>query len=466
MHERPEHQPANAGDSVASDDDIERRTASRIPSVARLLQLGLVATSFLLLFASLLNNWFDIPATIELADSFEDVVRKPSRFQPWFQVVVLSGSLLLVWVYFFCRSRVPRVLVAVSIFFVTLTFPYFVMLRSPEQAADAVWLQMQHDNLTWLGGDIYSEAESGMNAWKSKIYWVDPPRQVAVAPLPTWALFEIGLDKIEDVLIWIGYANVFCQFVRVGWFAAVLGASLLVLVTIQRFNTVDIRAAGLGLLFFVALVAIGLGFALYGPFAAKKHLHRAAQATSLGDYRASLRELERCVELFPVLSQDSYYLSQRALLESKLDLPTDFAAMHEARQLESTGRYDRSFEVWSKLCESDAAAIRRESLRAVLRFAVQDYNSNRIELARQRLQFVLSRQPGNVKVIHYLQIISVREQDTATTYQMCDWMVRIADHLNFSTTKVLKASSQQNAKLAAALDGDAIETWQRMIEAK
>ena len=97
---------------------------------------------------------------------------------------------------------------------------------------------------------------------------------------------------------------------------------------------------------------------------------------------------------------------------------------------------------------------------------MQDYNCNRIELARQRLQFILGHHPGNVKVIHYLQTISVREENAQHAYLMCDWMHEVTEHLNFSTTKVLKYTSQQNAKLAAAITGDPWETWNRIAEAK
>ena len=43
----------------------------------------------------------------------------------------------------------------------SLSYPYFVMIRSPVVSAEATWLQMQHDNLLWLGGDIYNNAELG-----------------------------------------------------------------------------------------------------------------------------------------------------------------------------------------------------------------------------------------------------------------------------------------------------------------
>jgi hypothetical protein len=101
-----------------------------------------------------------------------------------------------------------------------------------------------------------------------------------------------------------------------------------------------------------------------------------------------------------------------------------------------------------------------------LRFAIQDYNSQRISLARERLEFVLHRQPANVKAIYLMQILGIREDQPADVYLMCDWMYAATDHLNFSSTKILKAVSQQNAQMAAALDGDMAETWVRSIGAR
>jgi len=289
---------------------------------------------------------------------------------------------------------------------------------------------------------------------------------VSVAPIPDWSVFEVGLDKTEDVLVWLGYSNTFCQFARTGWFCAVTGLFLLALATVLTPTSTDFQRASYGIALLGLLIFVFSVCALSGPFRAHHHLELAAKESSSRNYEASLQNLESCVGLFPVLSQDSNYISQRGLLESRLGLNSDYARLHQAIGLESSGRYDQSCEIWKALCQSDIPALRREALRAILRFAVQDYNCNRIELSRQRLQFILNRQPGNVKVIHYLQIISVREENTHQAYLMCDWMHKVTEHLNFSTTKVLKYSSQQNAKLAAAITGDQWETWNRIVEAK
>jgi hypothetical protein len=167
-----------------------------------------------------------------------------------------------------------------------------------------------------------------------------------------------------------------------------------------------------------------------------------------------------------VLTQDTNFIRQRGLIEHRLQHHSDCAQLFQATTNESSGRYDQAFVIWNSLCDSADPAIRREALRAVFRFAVQDYNSQRMILARQRLEFVLRRQPGNVKVIYFMQVLGVREQNSEEVYRMCDWMYAVTDHLNFSTTKVLKAISQQNSMMAAALDGDPDETWVRMIGAR
>ena len=435
-------------------------------SVNTLLRLLIVTVGMGLVVASLFQNWFDIPTAKSLAQSFDDIVRQTPACQFWFKAIIATGTLLLLLVTVLHKQRLVSTLLVCTLLFVSLTFPYFVMLKSPALAADASWLQMQHDNLTWLGGDIYSEAAAGSNSWKAKVYWIDPPRQVSVAPIPDWSVFEIGLDKTEDVLFWLGYSNTFCQFVRTGWFCAVTGLFLLALATVLTPTSTNFQHAGYGIALLAFLILGFSAFALSGPFRANQHLELAAKESGSRNYEQSLQKLEDCVRLFPVLSQDSNYISQRGLLESKLGMNSEHAQLHQAVRLESSGRYDQSFQIWNGLCQSDITALRREALRAVLRFAVQDYNCNRIELARQRLQFILGHQPGNVKVIHYLQTISVREENAQHAYLMCDWMHEVTEHLNFSTTKVLKYTSQQNAKLAAAITGDPWETWNRIAEAK
>ena len=348
MNPMPQSQPerTDTPDPASQSERLITQNVSFL-SVTKLLRIAIVVAGLGLVAVSLSQNWFDIPTATPLAQSFDDIVRQTPNCQVWFQAIVAIGTLLLVLNAVLFKQWLANTLLAFTLLFVSLTFPYFVMLQSPVLAADASWLQMQHDNLTWLGGDIYSEAAAGSNSWKAKVYWVDPPRQVSVAPFPEWSVFEIGLDKTEDVLVWLGYSNTFCQFARTGWCSATIGLFLLALATVLTPTSTHFQRAGYGVTLLGTLTCLFSLFALSGPFRAHHHLEAAAKEASSRNYERSLQELESCVRLFPVLSQDSYYLSQRALLESRLGRESEFARLQRARDLESSGRYDQSFEVWN-----------------------------------------------------------------------------------------------------------------------
>jgi hypothetical protein len=446
-----------------------RRWLTQNGSLGNLIQVFLFVVAIALVLSSFSKDWFAIPgpATNVSTDLLPPVISRTPTYQSTFQVLLPAGLALLVILRVLQKKwTVASTVVACLMLFVALTFPYFTMLKDPAFAADAIWLQMQHDNLTWLGGDIYSSAESGQTAWKSKVYWIDPPRQVAIAPLPTWSIWQIGLDKAEDLLIWTGYSNVFCQFVRKGWFYAVAGSSILLVLTFKNADRLNLKRAGGAIAFTIGLLLIASGVAIYGPFQAKTHLALAEEAVSQGNIEIAMQELEQCGKSFPALTQDTYFIAQKAELENKLGQTTDFAKLSQATSNESAGRYDQSYKIWRVLCDSQHASIRREAVRAILRFAIQDYNSQRTSLAQSRLRFVLQRQPGNVKAVYFLQILGIRENQPQVVYSMCERMTELTEFLNFNTTKILKAASQQNATVAAAQHGDTMETWHRILKAK
>lgn len=438
-----------------------------LPSLQVLIRGMVLIVGCTLILSSSSHNWFDIPAASGTIQHFDQMERVAPSFQAAFQYSVLSGGVLWAITFLVYRRRTYlAVLIATGLLLLALSFPFFVLQSSPQLSGDATWLQMQHDNLTWLGGDINLDAENGHMAWKSTVYWVDSPRRVSVAPLPNWSASDLGLDKLEDTLQWVGYTNVFCQFARTGWSNAIWGSLSLMLFSMLSATGVCEKRAKFGLAIFMAASFVLIGIALSGPFRTKAHLAKSAQHLSQGEFAKSLSQLHRGAELFPALLQDTYYVSQKALIEYKLGRRSDYSQFYHAKQLEESGKHQQSFDIWNRLCHSSDAVIQRESLRSVLRFAIQDYNSNRFSLAGERLKFVLQRQPGNVKAIYYLQNLSIRLKDPALTYLMCDWMYEVTNYLNFQTKKTLRAVSEQNAVLAASLAGDTDELWSRTIRAK
>jgi phage gp36-like protein len=145
---------------------------------------------------------------------------------------------------------------------------------------------------------------------------------------------------------------------------------------------------------------------------------------------------------------------------------SDFARLRTANSLEADARYDQAFAILSQLVDSSENAVRREALRGALRFAIQDYNCARFELSRERFSLVLRHNPCDVKLIYLLQLQGIREGRGDSVDEMRDWMYEACKHLNFGTTKVLRAVSQQHSATAVGLTNDAVAIWAAQERAK
>ncbi len=437
-------------------------------SLNRLLFIGvgLLGTGALLL--SMRKSWFEVPQSpVGGANSAFDMVAIKPECAPLFQALMGIGLICLIASWLRHRQwTLLSTIIASLLCLVPLTFPYFVMLRSPVVSAEAAWLQLQHDNLLWLGGDIYNNAEFAHRGWKSKAYLIDLPQQLSVVKLPSWSPWEIGLDRCGDLLLWLGYSNAFCNFMCKGWTMAIVGSVLLLMSTLQRKSEFQFSHAGVAISIFTigSVMASLIGWSL--PFRASNYIQRSSTLCSQREFETSLIELDKAVALLPVLGQDTYYVAQRGVLERELGLDTDYTRLGEAIDLESDARYDQAFAKIIQLTESDDPAIRRESLRAVMRFAIQDYNCARFELSAERFQLVLRRQPCNLKLIYLMQLQGIREGRPELVYAMRDWMYEASGKMAFGTKKIVRAASNQHAVLAAGMDGNAEAIWAAQDRAK
>ena len=114
------------------------------------------------------------------------------------------------------------------------------MVWQPELTARATWLHIQHENLTWFGGDLFRGQELQANPTQMRTYLSDSPRQVAVMKLPAWKWSETGLHQLGSLLEWLGYTNTFCQFVGSGWSLAVAGTFCLALTSVFQANRFEV----------------------------------------------------------------------------------------------------------------------------------------------------------------------------------------------------------------------------------
>jgi tetratricopeptide (TPR) repeat protein len=350
-------------------------------------------------------------------------------------------------------------IVACATMVAALSFPYAATLQSPSLSADAVWLQMQHDNLIWLGGDINLSSESSHAFWGNKVYSNDIPRQIKVAALPTRPTWEPGLHQASDLIVWLGFSEAFCQFSKSGWTLAVVGWALLAIATIHVRGVVRIPRMGAALAFLSAFLVILSAVAWGMAMSAAGIVEQAAILTRNRSYADALETLDKACDRLPVLGQDTYYIAQRGLLEYRLGRMTLYAKLFEAIEKERQGQYDVAYESFAELIDSDDSAIAREALRAVQRYAIQDFNSGRTELAISRLQGVLARQPCNLKVIYLMQICYLRQNRLPEVEAMSHWMDVATSHLSFHSKRIFRATTRRYAAIAASQANDADRAW-------
>ena len=297
-------------------------------SLNRLLFIGMSLAGFAAVALGIKQAWFSVPiAPPNGVSSFADVVASTPGCTIFFKATLGIGAIILIASWLWKRQWTAfSASIASLMILVPLAYPYFVMIRSPQVSADAAWLQMQHDNLTWLGGDIYLNAEIGGKGWRSKAYIVDAPRQLAVVELPSFSPWELGLHRTEDLLHWLGYSNSFCQFVGGGWSMAIIGSFLLFLSSLQRNGELIFHRVGGALALFTAVGIIAAIVGWSRPFQASQETQLASELSSQQRYAESKEHLDRAVELLPVLGQDTYYIAQRGILDTvsytHLTLPT------------------------------------------------------------------------------------------------------------------------------------------------
>ncbi|WP_372894406.1 hypothetical protein [Stieleria sp.] len=437
-------------------------------SLNRLLFVALAWAGFAALALSVKLDWFAVPiAPPQGALTAADIIDRTPTCTVWFQAIMAVGMVCVAATWIWKRQWTVLSTLLTSLLCLTpLMYPYFVMIRSPVIAADAAWLQSQHNNLTWLGGDIYANAEFAGRGWKSKSYVIDTSRQLAAVNLPSWSPWEIGLHRCEDLMLWLGYSNTFCQFTRRGWAMAIIGSALLFLASLQsNGQLVFFRAGAALILFSVTAMATGIiGWAL--PFMASREIELASNLCSRREFEPSKQHLQRAIDYLPILSQDTYYVAQRGVLEQRMGIDSEYAMLQRSQTLETAAKYDQAFAILRPLSVSADPAIKREALRGVLRFAIQDFNCARFEQSRERFLFVLRQQPCDVKLIYLIQLQGIRESSPQTVDEMRGWMYTVCEKLNFGTVKILRAVVQQNGVVAAGMQQDADAIWAAQGKAK
>lgn len=343
-----------------------------------------------------------------------------------------------------------------------LFFPYAAMVWDDRVAAQASWMQMQHENLTWLGGDLCTSAEFGDSPLKSQHYPVDPPRRLMIFRVPRVSSSFFALANMTDLADWLGYTEAFCQFCRRGWFAALTALGTIVIATCivdrELLRTRTIRTIKL----LVVLAASGTLIAWTLPWLAGWHVSEAERLVRRGATAPALEHLERAVRYMPALRHDTSYVAQIGRLHHASGRDSTEAQLYLAVRFEAEGRFadalDRYRDVMHRSGPEQPA--RREACRALLRDAVHALNAGRVNAAEQDLREVLRHEPTNLKANFALQLIALRSLNRAELDELTERFARVYSFFQAPTKQAPLAACHVH-RLAVALETEApVDAWQ------
>jgi len=380
---------------------------------AALVAIALLALSFL-------KPWFALPVMVD--DGFGT---RDSGITVSFKIFIsLVGIILLIlaagkW------HRLKRHFIYFSLvgLLLMLTFPGWLTMRDTEIMGDAAWLQQQHDNLTWLGGDVYrAHSERSLNSGTG-INAQDPPSRLAIYKPPVGS---ISPTRLNDWISWLGYGPAFTQFVGKGWFYGIGGFFLSIVCIIGhhwRRNVAEARhllrklssRAGLALICLTCLnVLIITG--------TNHFLAQSKTAIAEGSYRNAERHLDQAIWLMPTLLCDSGILRQKGYLQLKNNIPESiFTSLYQIQHLEEEGYYTQARTLldqeWNRLEELPNSAV-RELLRHEVRVAVNEINSGRHQQAGKRLDRIIQTAPHALQARFHRQLIALHTGELEKNREM------------------------------------------------
>ena len=380
-----------------------------------------------------------------------------------FAVVIAGGH---VW---HRRTSDRKAMLSAAVLAVQLFFPSVVMAWEPTLSARANWLHIQHENLTWLGGDLFTNLEYSRVSWKDRVYLVDTPRQINVVRMPSSGLGAFQFGRLATWFETLGYSNRFCQFVKPGWIAAVFGMMLLILGECLPGGRLNRRRISLAATTGVATFLVGVLLVAIPVVTAARQLERAHRATALGLDNEAEMYLDRAVRALPSLGEDTFHIAQKGLLDFRRGhTNTPAGRLFHANLLERRGRYAQAMEEYQDLVARSpkTSAVHREALRAILREGTMALNAGRSDNAITWLEQVLREDPCNLKANYALQLAYLRNGRRVDLERLVRRIEATYAHFQMPTKSIVLASSHENEMFAALREHDLDATFRFSIKAK
>jgi hypothetical protein len=352
-----------------------------------------------------------------------------------------------------------------------LLFPYAVMIGCPATSAKAGWLHVQHQSLTWFGGDIFGLQELKEVDWKGHASAAELLDRSTAMSVPAMRPSMVPFGSLQDLLQWLGYSNEFCQFVGAGWAVALAGSVLLLLASCRGRDEVHRHLLGAAARTFVACSTAGVVLALLPIGFAAFELDRARDAAQRGQPGVALERIELASRVLPAVRESSDLALQRGLLQAGLRLETPEAMLYRARVLQSEDRLEQADSVFGALLVSGPSEgpVHREAIRGILRRGIRQLNAGETTLAVESLEDVLRTDPCNVKASYVLQLAYLRAARFESMRKLVRRMRDTYRYFNSDTKVPILAAAQENVAYAAYLENDPLGAhmaWKTLGDAR
>jgi hypothetical protein len=429
------------------------------------------ALGSLLLLVGMALPWMEIPDGFRTRSDGKLIctTARPQSATPFRVSCALFATLMGFGHLWHRRTSDRKAMLAASMISIQLFFPSVVMAWEPSMSAKANWLHIQHENLTWLGGDLCTNLEYSRKSWKDRIYLVDTPRQINVVRMPTSGLGAFQFGRLAVWFETMGYSNRYCQFVKTGWIASLVGMSLLVMSECLPAGRLSRRRVTLSAMAFVGTFLTGVLIVAIPVVSAARSLERARRSTAMGMYQEARDHLGTAIRALPALGEDTFYVAQSGLLDYRMGRMHTFEGrLFSANLLERQGRYSQAMQIYEALVEETPkeTANHREALRAVLREGTNALNGERFDDAINWFELVLRDEPCNLKANYALQLAYLRNGQRAEVERLVRRIELTYSYFQMPTKEIVLALSHENEMFAAMREGDTESTFKYAVKVR
>ena len=171
--------------------------------------------------------WWRVPNGFEVADdgSIKATVEEPPvalLYKKGCRLLIVSLVLLAI------SGRMARQLlrqIITSALTATLLFPYFITVWQPGASARAAWLQRTGEPDLARGRYLHERRVHRHSAQVGRLPSRHAEESLDLRPTAEPNAWDLDLNRLPDLLDWLGYTEPFCEFIGKGSIFAILGLS-------------------------------------------------------------------------------------------------------------------------------------------------------------------------------------------------------------------------------------------------